>query len=278
MKTIFGVLMILCLTAGTVLAECSDADKKALEVWDRDWSAASQSGNRAKLMEIYADDYVDLPDGSTKTAAVDSAVRAFERNKTNPTPDKVSHDHYMITCTPNSALITHRNTIWTANGTGGKPETFWTRSVHMLEKRNGKWVAVSNAGNSLDDIDTLAYLERDYDHALMARNKEWFEKHLADDYIYVNSRGEVVNKKKDIEDMVNDKGLEWAGSSDLNINVSGNNAVVTGIYHVKGKDDKGVAYDRRSRYIDTWVRRDGVWQVWTSQSSALPTKEVVAQQ
>ena len=87
-----------------------------------------------------------------------------------------------------------------------------------------------------------------------------------------------VAYKKDIDDMMSDKGLEWAGTSNMNVNVNGNNAVVTGVYHTKGKDAQGMAYDRKVRYIDTWVKRDGTWQIWTSQGTPMPAKEVIAQQ
>jgi len=270
MKKIFSISILMAACAFTAIAQCSDADKKALEAFDREWSEATAAGDRAKLGAVFADDFVGLPTGINKATSIDNAVKAAERAKANPNPDKLTHDHYMITCTPNSALITHRNTIWTANGTGGKPETFWTRSVHMIEKRNGKWVAVSNAGNGLDDFDTIGYLEQDYNDAFMKRDRAWFEKHFAGDYVGIaGSNGEVMNRKADIDGMVNDKGLEWAGTSDMNINVNGNMAYVTGIFHTKGKDDKGVAYDRKVRYIDTWVKRDGVWQVWTSQGTPI---------
>ena len=279
MKTLFGMLIMLALTAGTVLAECSEADKRVFEAWDKEWSAATQSGDRAKLNEFFADDFVAFPGGTSKAESIENSMRAFERNKTNPTPDKTTHDHYMITCTPNTATIVHRNTVWTANGTGGKPETFWTRSVHVLEKRNGKWQAVTNAGNGLDEFDVLGYLEQDYNNAIMKRDRSWFEKHFAEDYVGIGRASAAISgKKKDIDDMMSDKGLEWAGTSNMNVNVNGNNAVVTGVYHTKGKDAQGMAYDRKVRYIDTWVKRDGTWQIWTSQGTPMPAKEAIAQQ
>jgi len=252
-----------------VSAQCSEADKKALEAFDRAWGVAGQSGDKAALMAIYADDYAGLPDMSGKASTIDETMATFERNKTNPPNSNTTYDHYLITCTPNSATITHRNTT-VRKGADGKPETFYGRSVHFLEKRNGKWVAVSNAGGGLTDSDTLWYLEQDWNNAAMKRDKAWFDKHFASDFRSVSGMtGEVSGKTKEIDDMMNDKGLEWAGTSDMNINVNGNMAYVTGIFHTKGKDDKGVAYDRRVRYIDTWVKRDGVWQAWTSQGTPL---------
>ena len=51
--------------------------------------------------------------------------------------------------------------------------------------------------------------------------------------------------------------------------VDGNAAVVTGINHVRGKDDKGVAFDRRTRFTDTFIKRDGRWLVWATQGTLI---------
>ena len=251
---------------GAAFGQCSDADKKALEAFDHAWGAATVAGDRAALMNIYADDFTGLPGMQGKAAAIDGAVKAAEENKKNPNPDKITYDHYLITCTANSGTITHRNTIWTADGTGGKPETFYTRSVHVLEKRGGKWMVVSNAGNALDDAAVLWYLEQDWNDAAPKRDKKWFEDNYAPDFVSVSSAsGKRSNKAEDIADMMNDKGtLELTETTNMNINVDGNVGIVTGIYRMKGKDEKGVAYDRKIRYIDTWIKRDGRWQALAS--------------
>ena len=81
---------------------------------------AGEKGDKAALMNILADDFVGLPGMTTKTASIDGTMKNFEKNKNNPNADKVTHDGYMITCTPNTATITHRNIIWTNEGMGGK--------------------------------------------------------------------------------------------------------------------------------------------------------------
>lgn len=271
MKRILTTTLLMALAAVSVAAECSEADKKALEAFDRAWSKTNEDGDRAAMMALYADDFVGMPAMTTKTAAIESAMKAYERRKADPAgADKVTSDHYIISCTPNSATITHRNVVWTPNGAGGKPETFWTRSVHMLEKRNGKWLAVTNANNGLDEYAVIWYLEQDWNNAVMKRDRAFFEKHFAEDFTSVSgSTGAVTGKKKEIDDMMADKGLEWAATTDMDINVDGDRAFVTGIFHTKGKDDKGVAYDRKVRYIDTWVKRNGTWQAWTSQGTPI---------
>lgn len=273
MKTI-SILLLIIAASMTVAAQCSEADKKALKEWDLSWGKAGQAGNKTALMAFYADDYAGLPGMQTKTAAIDATMKTFEENKANPDKaDKVTYDHHIISCTPNTATITHRNTVWTANGSGGKPETFYTRSVHFLEKRGGKWQVVSNAGGGLDDYDVLWYLEQDWNQAVLTKDKAWFEKNYASDFSSISSSsGKLLNKLEAVADDTDPKvTMELVETTGMNIRIDGNTAVVTGVFRTKGKDDKGAAFDRKIRYTDTWIKRDGRWQAWASQGTSILT-------
>ena len=186
--------------------------------------------------------------------------------------DKVSSDNYMITCTPITATITHRNVVTTKEGAGGKEETFYTRSVHFLEKRKGKWQVVSNANHGLDEYGVLMYMEHDWNNAALKRDVEWFDKNYAADFSGVSSRtGKIMNKVEDVADMKNDKSvLEPFELSDMNIRIDGNTAVVTGVNRVKGRDEKNQPFDVRTRFTDTFIKRDGRWQVWATQGTRIP--------
>src|SRR3984893_14935337 len=109
MKHILSVVLLILAASTMAFAQCSAADKQKLEAFDRAWGDAGQRGDQAFLQTVYADDYMNLtPTGTfTKTRAIENAVKAAERNKTNPNPDKISHDYYIITCSPTSATITH---------------------------------------------------------------------------------------------------------------------------------------------------------------------------
>ena len=273
MRHILGILILVSATFAAAFGQCSDADKKALEAFDRAWGDAGVNGDKAALMSIYADDYMGMTGMQGKTATIEGTMKAFERNKANPAmADRVTHDGYMISCTPNSGTITHRNIVWTPNGTGGKPETSWTRSVHFLEKRGGKWQVVSNTGGGvMDDYMTLGYLEQDWNNAAIKQDKAWFEKNYASDFSSVSSRtSKLANKAEDIVDMVKGPAEDWNEISELSIRVDGNTAIVTGVNQVKGKDDKAVPYDLKVRFTDTWIKRDGRWQAWATQGTRMP--------
>ncbi|MFN2393903.1 MAG: DUF4440 domain-containing protein, partial [Pyrinomonadaceae bacterium] len=174
MRNIFVLFVLTFACAGYAFGQCSESDKKALEAFDRAWGEAGVKGDRNALMTIYADDYTGLPEMQNKMQTIELTMADFERAKANPQmADKVTHDNYMITCTPNTATVTHRNIVTTKNGAGGKEETFWTRSVHFLEKRGGKWQVVGNAGNGLDESAMLGYMERDWNTADVNRDLSW---------------------------------------------------------------------------------------------------------
>jgi ketosteroid isomerase-like protein len=279
MKQSVFLIAVLFMTSISAFAECSDVDKKALEAFDHAWGAAGQSGDKATLMAIYADDYLGLPAMEGKAVTIDNTMAAFERNKANPAAaNKTSYDHYIISCTPVSATITHRNTVWTPVGEGGAPETFYTRSIHVLEKRGGKWQVVSNAGSGLDDYDVLWYLEQDWNDAVLKKDGAWFEKNYAKDFTSISSlSAKVMSRAEDIADTVGDKGtMELVETTGMNIRMEGNFAVITGTFRTKGKDDKGKAFDRKIRYTDTWIKRDGRWQAWSSQGTPIPETSQVA--
>lgn len=275
MRKILGLLVLIGVAITTAAAQCSEADKKALEAFDGAWSKAGQGGDRAALMNILADDYVAFPGRQGKASAIEATMRTFETNKTNPAgADKVTYDHYIISCTPVTATITHRNTISTLDGVGGKPETFYTRSVHFLEKRGGRWQVVSNAGNDLDDYGVLWYLEQDWNNAVWKKDKGWFDRNYASDFTSISSTtAKIMNKAEDIADTMDDKStLEIVETTGMNIRIDGNYAIITGTFRMKGKDEKGSAFDRKIRYTDTWIKRDGRWQAWSSQGTMMPAE------
>jgi ketosteroid isomerase-like protein len=259
--------------ASPAQAQCSDADKRALEAFDRAWGDATTRGDRVALQAALADDYQGFGAVGTqsKQFTIDAAAQAAERNRAAPgTAPRVVYDSYMITCTPNTATITHRNVI-TAR-VDGKDQTSYSRSVHFLEKRNGRWQIVANAGHPLDDQGMLAYMERDWNDATLKRDAGWIERNYAVDATDISSRtGSIKTKAQALEAARTDKTTyQSLELSDLNVRVEGNTAVVTGVNHVVGRDDQGKAINQRVRFTDVFIKRDGRWQVWATQGTVIP--------
>jgi len=255
-----------------VFSQCRDADKKALEAFDLAWEAAGQRGDRAYLESTFADDFVALPAMLEKKRTIDDILRRADRNKANPNlADSVISDNYIISCTPNTATITHRLVV-TARTVAGREETFYNRSVHVLEKRSGRWQAVANANHELSDYAVLDFMKRDLNNALIKRDTAWFEKHFAADATEIDGTTGVISGRGVLfAKMKADKNtIKSAELSDMDIRIEGGTAIVTGVNRLKGRAEKNQPTDIRVRFTDTFVKRDGRWQVWATQATPIP--------
>ncbi len=272
MKRILATTLLILSAITIAFGQCSEADKQKLMALDKAWGEAGQRGDKAFLQNLYADEYLNTsPAGTlTKAQTIENAVRAAEQRRANPqNGDSVSHDNYVITCTPNTATITHRNVVTTK--VDGKERNSYTRSVHFLEKRGGEWKVVSDAGGPLNDAGQLFYLEMEWSDADRTGDLAWFERNLANDYYGVSSQtGKLTTKAEDIADIKNRKEvIDSAVASDMEVRLEGNTGIVTGVYQLKGRDDKGLSFDRRIRYTDVYVKRDGRWVVIASQGTPI---------
>jgi len=274
MKTLLWCMLLTMLLAGSAFGECSDGDKKALEAFDKSWGMANWHRDVEKLKTIYSDDFRAFPGLNTKANVIAGAEADAAANKDNPRtgePD-TTWDRYIISCTANTATITHRNIFVDNDGPGGREMVHWTRSIHFLEKRGGNWQLVSTTGHEMDDQMMLYYMDQDWTDANGRRDREWYEKNFADDFSSVSSEdGRIFSKKEDIEDTMNSKATIISTSSRPNlIKVDRNYGTVTGTYHFVGKGEDGATIDERYRYTDTYIKRDGRWQVWSTISVRMP--------
>src|SRR6185369_300929 len=105
-RSIFAAALLLVISATIALGQCSEVDKKALETFDHGWTEANARGDRAYLQNVYADEYLrtSLTGPANKSEIIEAAVKSAARDKTNPlNVPKVSADHFVITCTQNTA-------------------------------------------------------------------------------------------------------------------------------------------------------------------------------
>lgn len=270
---LLAIVVTLAASSPALAQQCNDAEKARLQEFDKTWGEATIRGDRAHLQTVYADDYrgATLTGTQDKATAVDDAVRAAERTRASgQTPPATTFDNYIITCTPATGVITHRNATTTT--VNGRAQTSYSRSVHVLEKRGGRWQVVGNAGHPLTEGNVLLYMENDWNEAVRKKDVAWFERNFADDATEVSSRNGALETKADaIASMKTDKTVfESLELSELSVRVDGNSAIVTGVNRVRGRGDEGKPFDRRVRFTDTFIKRDGRWQVWASQGTPIP--------
>ena len=114
-------------------------------------------------------------------------------------------------------------------------------------------------------------MERAWNDASLKNDPSWTERNYAFDASDISSRtGGIMTKAQAVADARTDKTVyQSLDLSELNVRTEGNTALVTGINHVVGRDAQGKAIDRRVRFTDVFVKRDGRWQVWATQGTTI---------
>ncbi len=116
---------------------------------------------------------------------------------------------------------------------------------------------------ALDFKLTEAYKQRQFD--LLASL-------LDDEFVITFEDGSVYGKTGYISfSATSTIKVDVAEMTDVKVRVHGNTAILTGLYHEKGKD-KGGPYDYRDRFTDVWLKSGGKWRLIASHY-AIPLKQ-----
>lgn len=124
---------------------------------------------------------------------------------------------------------------------------------------------------SSDEIQ-IRQLERAWNQAEAKQEIKEVANLVDDTLLYTDYDGSIMNKAEY---------LRWVAAPEqkadhlydegLTVHAYGNAAVAAGIYRESGMN-KGKHYVIRSRYTDTWIKRDGVWRCVASHSTLIPAK------
>lgn len=273
-KQFMCLFSLVVLFGMTVYGQCSEADKRALEALDKKWGDISDKGDRAALDKIYADEFVNIGFLNTtgKKQAIDNAVsQAAQANAESANQPKPVYDTYVISCTPNTATITHRVAVRSKTGEGQYKNSY-SRAIHFLEKRGGEWKVVSSTGHPFEGAGHLVGKEIDGYKAYLRRDADWFDRNTADNYMGVGINGQSYNKTQMLEMMKNDKNkYETVKLSDVNVQMNGDMGIISGVYHIKGMDADGKPMEMRMRFTRTLAKDedDGRWKAVAGHASVV---------
>ena len=117
----------------------------------------------------------------------------------------------------------------------------------------------------------LMQLERDIGEANIKRDKAFFERVEADEFIFTDSGGGITTKAEDVASLdkpVGDTKLVSYVVDDMKVRVYGRTAVVTGrVTSTYKQQDKELV--SKTRFTDVFVKRDGRWQLVAGHSSRI---------
>ena len=115
---------------------------------------------------------------------------------------------------------------------------------------------------------TLIALENGWARGVVRRDTAMFRRLLDPRFVYTEDA--VVMGKDDVIKSIRDGDrVERASNSDMTAYDHGGTAIVTGILRMQGTGASG-PFDRRYRFTDTWMRRDGTWRMIAAQDYVMP--------
>jgi ketosteroid isomerase-like protein len=114
-------------------------------------------------------------------------------------------------------------------------------------------------------IKELRELVRMWDDADVKGDAVTLDRLLADEFTFVGGPNKAQYLAS-VKSKSADTYVEFAVSDDVQVQVYGNAAVVTGVDTVKGKTN-GQSYENKYSYMDVWVKRSGRWQCVKTYSS-----------
>lgn len=265
MKKLLAITLLTIVSVVSAFAQ-NDANEQELIRMDKEWSAAMERGNRDTLNRIIADDFTTRNGNWNKTQYIEQAMKDKADDDINLKNASSVPSNYSVKFKGGEmAVMTH---FTVGNGEyKGKSFTNYSRTMHIWMKRGGRWQVVASEGNPMPDGQVLRQIEREWGDADKNKDKAWFERNLADEYTAINSRGKMFNKTEDIADTLsNTDTVTTAELSNIQVHVQGDMAAVRGRLHRVGKDKNG-NFDRNYIFTDIFVKRDGRWQVFTTQST-----------
>ena len=136
------------------------------------------------------------------------------------------------------------------------------------------WAAAAFAAQppAVSVEEELIALERGWNEAFYARDVEFLESILADDFIVTYDDGARGDKARELELSASfNQRVISATQEDFIVQVYGDTAVVWFTLRVVGIR-RGEEAEIALRYTDVWVMRDGRWQCVASQSTRLNTR------
>jgi ketosteroid isomerase-like protein len=112
------------------------------------------------------------------------------------------------------------------------------------------------------DEATLTQLNQQYVNAFLNSNVEWYQEHVIDDFVCIESDGTMLDKASFLLDTAKGPGAVAAYRLvTVRVRILGETAFI----HAQGQATRTDGTQIHSRYTDVWVRQRGEWKAASAQ-------------
>jgi ketosteroid isomerase-like protein len=116
------------------------------------------------------------------------------------------------------------------------------------------------------DQASLSRLNREYVDAFMNADVEWYRRHLADEFVVIESDGTVLNKEQFLTNTAKGPDVREYELQEVDIRLYGS----TGLVRATGVWTRADGTMGMSRYIDVYVKHDTGWRTVSAQITRSP--------
>ena len=116
-----------------------------------------------------------------------------------------------------------------------------------------------------NDEDVIRALNAGYVRAFLTSDADWYDRHLTPDFMCILTSGVVVDRATFLENARKPHAVVTYDLSEVLIRQHGDVALVSALGSWTRKDGT----TGRTRYVDVWVRKEGVWKAVLAQLTAV---------
>ncbi len=113
-----------------------------------------------------------------------------------------------------------------------------------------------------DAASKIVAMEHVWGQAYAVKDPKALERILDAAFVCVSSDGKLLTKADILADVKTSTALQVLTES-MVVHVHGDTAIVTGTFRTKGVE-RGKPFERRERFVDTWLHKNGQWVSLTS--------------
>jgi ketosteroid isomerase-like protein len=115
----------------------------------------------------------------------------------------------------------------------------------------------------------LVDLENGWARGVVQRDTAMFERMLDPKFVYTEDAA-VMDKAAVIKSIRDGDRVSDASNSDMVVHDHGETAIVTGILRLRGVGTDRRRFDKRYRFTDVWMRKNGAWRIVAAQDYLIP--------
>jgi len=131
------------------------------------------------------------------------------------------------------------------------------------------WASLAQAAPPAGLVAKLKAQADAWDQAIVAKDRAAIEANMAADFRQIDARGNVETRTSFVDGLVSpDLQLDPYTVEDFEVRVYGDTALLSGRTRMTGRY-QGQPFQTHYRYIDIYVRRNGVWKIVSVQISPI---------